>query len=101
MYNNKAYYSEQLKRALADAEDRLSEAGPDFLNVVMDALNHMEGAIDEGFKPWEDYGEPMYPFTVVTADNGVFEVWAEDMEDASKAACEKFTGANIRLIKRS
>jgi uncharacterized protein with gpF-like domain len=100
MYNNEAYYREQLRQAIAEAHDRLSEADLDFLHTAIDAMSHLEGAIANGFKPWEDYGEPVYPFTVTTVDNGAFQVWAEDMADAIAAAREQYPEAAVCSIKR-
>jgi len=101
MYNNEAYYMEQLRKAHAEAEAVLSEDGTDFLHVTIDALSHLEGAIKQGFKPWESYGDPVYAFTVLTVAGSEFQVWAEDMADAIAAAREQYPEAVVCSIKRS
>lgn len=98
MYNNKAYYLEQLKRAHKDAEDDLSEGGSDFLHVTLDALGHLEGAIAQGFKPWESYGEPEKCYRVTVKPGVHTDVWAPSLHQAHENFLEDNPKAEIVSI---
>lgn len=100
MYNNKRYYLDQIRKARADAADSLSEAGPDFLHVVLDALRHLEGAIEEGFTPWKDYGEPMNCYRVTAVSGEYKDIWKESLSEAAKKFYEDFPALEIASVVR-
>ncbi len=101
MNRNKEYYLEQLGRARAEAADRLSEGGPDFLHVVSDALEHLEGAIGEGFRPWEDYdgGEHCYRFEL-EGSAVITDIWENSIDEALQVFRKSLPHSGIKLITR-
>lgn len=101
MYNNEAHYLKELARARQRTQDDLDEGGPDYDHVIIDALQHLEGAIDQGFKPWEAYNEPMSLYRVAVAAGDYKDIWAESLPQALEEFEKRFpTQVAVSVVKQ-
>lgn len=101
MYPNKDYYLKELTRARQRVTDDMNEEGPDYDHVILDALNHLEGAIQEGFTPWNEYDGPAECYHVeAEGASAMVEIWGENLEDALQVFRKEFPRAVPVSVKR-
>lgn len=99
MYPNRSYYLKELMRARQRTQDDIGEGGPDYNHVIIDALNHLEGAVKEGFTPWTEYDGPSccYRFAMRGVEAYV-EIWGDSLEEALKAFRHEFPSREIIAV---